>query len=150
MEFALHANDIFAIFVKKVNKYTYDLCCYKKRIHYIFSVDAYIFIKYPKKRYNNPKHQRKFKDNLLFAIIPLVNLIYFAGGIHTAIYKLDTKIEFKEYKNDDYDDYLNFEQFIKGCDKHWDIFFPIVIMDVSATIIYYLFLIYFLILHLQF
>ena len=27
-------------FCKKVNKYTYDLCCYKKRIHYIFSVDV--------------------------------------------------------------------------------------------------------------
>ena len=122
-------------FCKKVNKYTYDLCCYKKRIHYIFSVDAHIFFKYPKDGVDNYNYQPKFKDNLLFAIIPLVNLIFFAGGIHTAIYKLDTKIEFNGYKNDAYDDFLNLEQFTKGCEDHWDIFLPIVIMDVSATII---------------
>lgn len=39
------------------------------------------------------------------------------GGIHTAIYKLDTEIIFEEYN-----DYLNFEQYIKGCDNHKDFF----------------------------
>lgn len=123
-------------FCKKVNKYTYDLCCYKKRIHYIFSVDAHIFFKFPKCGVHDYNYQPTFKDNLLFAIIPIANLIFFAGGIHTAIYKLDTKIEFKDsYKNNDYDDYLNLEEYTKGCDDHWDIFLLIVILDVSATII---------------
>lgn len=52
------------------------------------------------------------------------------GGIHTAIYKLDTEIIFEEYN-----DYLNFEQYIKGCDNHKDFFLLIVALDVGATII---------------
>ena len=122
-------------FCKKVKNSKYDLCCNKKRIHYIFSVDAYIFIKYPKDGANY-----QFKENLLFAIIPLVNLIYFAAGIHIPIYKLDTKIKYKYCLKvgDDYNydnDYYNLEQYTMGGKDHLPSFILIVIMDVSATII---------------
>ena len=101
----------------------------------MFSADAYIFFKFPKDGVQYYNYQPIFTENLLFAIIPLVNLIFFAGGIHTAIYKLDTKIEFKGSYKIDYDDYLNLEEYTKGCNDNWPTFLLIVILDVSATII---------------
>ena len=118
-------------FCSKPNNYTYDLCCYSKRIHYIFYVDALVFFKYPKDGVNDYHYQPKFKEHLLLALTPVLNLIFFMGGIHTAIYKLDTKMVFEDNK----DDYLNFEQYIKGCGNRRDFFILIVALDIGATII---------------
>ena len=108
-----------------------ESCCLKKRIYYLLTIEALIFFD------TYPKHRNKvfkFNNFLLFALIPYLNSIFFFSGLHVYIYKLKTKIKIDgNYKM--VNKYLNFEQYIKGVNNHWEIFELIILLDFITIIV---------------
>ena len=108
-------------------------CCLKKRIYYLFNVDALIFFdSYPKKNNNNINFN--FNDFLPYACIPYLNSLVFFGGLHVHIYKLRTKIKSDLYY-DGVENYLVFESYINGAYDRWNIFLLIVGFDIIVVIV---------------
>ena len=65
----------------------------------MFTVDGYIFFDDPIEKYSY-----KFKEYLIFAVIPFVNMVYIIGGIKIAIfYNMDSKKSYNNYKITYYD-----------------------------------------------
>ena len=109
-------------FCSKRDQLYRDKCCLSKKMHYLFYKEGFIFF------------EDYFRGKLLFALIPLLNLILFVGGIHKLIYKIED-IYIREMNC-----YWNFEGYLKSeFDRdyvnHCDIFKFFVALDVGSTII---------------
>lgn len=97
-------NKSICYFCLNTNEYYFDECCLIKKVYYMFTVDGYIFFDSSPIKYD---YKHKFKDNLIFALIPFINMVYTIGGIKYAIfYKLKTK---RKYPNNEF---LTYQQLI--------------------------------------
>jgi len=112
-------------FCFNTNEFYFDQCCLIKKVYYMFTVDGYIFFDSSPIKYD---YKHKFKENLIFALIPFINMVYFIGGIKLGIfYNLQT---IRKYPNHEF---LTYEQLIG--ERHHNLLGIVMISDIIASVI---------------
>ena len=108
------------------NSYPQQNCCIKKRVYYLFKVNGLLFFdSYPGHfEYRRPE----FKESLLYAIVPFVNLLYFIGCIHALLFHR------MRYKNDKKFDYNDYNGLMTGIDKNSYYYLTFCIFEIICSI----------------
>ena len=118
-------NKSICYFCSNNNEYHFDDCCLIKKLYYMFTVDGYIFYDSSPKKYD---YKHKFKDNLVFAVIPFINMVYTIGGIKYGIfYNLKTKRKYRK------NEFVTYETLIGG--RHPTCMKIMVLSDIISSII---------------
>jgi hypothetical protein len=119
-------------FCLKSNALYKDKCCLSKAIHYFLYVYGFRFFK------DNDDilifEDQINKELIIYALIPILNLILLVGGIQKYIYKIEDIIvrEKDHIFYDDFEDHLKSNRF---GDYYCYIFEIVVALDVGSTII---------------
>ena len=119
-------------FCLKSNIGTHSICCFRKRIYQMLTIDAFEFCV---KRENilGIDYGEKFEKYLLFALLPFLNMVYFIGGIHRSFYKVETNMIFDVDEEEVY--LYDLENYTKGNkDGHCYTFHFIVAMNIGVVI----------------
>ena len=115
-------NKSICYFCLNYNEYNYDECCLIKRIYYMFTVDGYIFFDTLIIKYSY-----KFKEYLIYALIPFINFVYIIGGIKISmLYNMGSKKSYKYYK-------ITYYDLISG--RHPILMKIIIFLDIISSII---------------
>ena len=103
----------------------FKVCCLRSRMYYLLTDEAMIFL-------NDNAKKDKFKDYLIYALFPYLNSLVFFGGLHIYIYKWKTNVKTIGYNGKE--DFLRFEDYLKGDELHLNIFILIAGFDIFTVI----------------
>ena len=112
-------------FCSCLNNYPQQNCCLKKKAYYLFKVNGFLYFNsYP----GYLEHEEKFKDSLLFAIIPFVNLLYFIGCLHAILFYRMRRRNKETYY------YVDYESCMTSTDKNRFYIITFFLFEVSCSI----------------